>query len=137
MQKQTLISKPLLYKANGSANSLFFTFDLPTLIANMKQTRAWERGELNAMILLKSPEKQIVLTALHGGTEISSFQSNDSITFQIIEGKLDFHSKKESVTIDTGQMLTLHENIKYRLTSREETVFLLTTANSNLQPSEN
>lgn len=33
-----------------------------------------------AMVLLKSPEKQIVLTALHGGTEIQSYQSNDSIS---------------------------------------------------------
>lgn len=120
----------MLHKAKSSADSLFFTFDLATLIANMKQSPSWENGELNAMILSKSPEKQIVLTALHRGTEIRSFQSNDSITFQIIEGKLDFHSKKDSVTIDEGQMLTLHENIKYKLTSMEETVFLLTTANT-------
>jgi hypothetical protein len=132
MQKEIFNSKPLLNKAEGPAGTLFFTFDLPTLIANLKQSRAWENGELNAMILLKSPEKQIVLTALHRGTEISSFQSSKSVSFQIIEGKLDFHSNKEKVTIDEGQMLTLHENIKYRLTSREETVFLLTTANINL-----
>ncbi len=136
MQKEMVIDKPLLHKAKDSGFSQFFTFDLQTLILNMKQTRAWENGELNAMILLKSPEKQIVLTAIHRGTEISSFQSNDSITFQIIEGKLEFHSKKESVTIDKGQVLTLHENIKYSLTSNEETVFLLTTANSNLRNSE-
>jgi len=129
MLKEIKNHKPLLQKSIGTVNSSFFTFDIPTLIANLKQSQAWENGELNAMILLKSPEKQIVLTALHGGTEIRSYQSNDSITFHIIEGKLDFHSKKESVTIDQGQMLTLHENIKYRLISDEETVFLLTTSN--------
>lgn len=133
MHKEIIKQRPLLQKAMGAIDSLFFTFDIPTLIANMKQSHAWGKGELNAMILLKSPEKQIVLTALHSGTEIRSYQSNDSITFQIIEGKLDFHSKKETVTIDQGQMLTLHENIKYRLVSNEETVFLLTTANSNAQ----
>lgn len=37
-----------------------------------------------------------------------------------IEGKFDFHSKTESITIDQGQMLTLHENIKYRLISNEK-----------------
>ncbi len=129
MQKEIVNHKPLLQKAIGTVDSLFFTFDISTLIDNMKQGRDWENGELKAMILLKSPEKQIVLTALHGGTEISSFQSSDSVTFHIIEGKLDFRSKKESITIDQGQMLTLHENIKYRLISNEDTVFLLTTAN--------
>ena len=89
------------------------------------------------MILLKSPDKQIVLTALHEGTEINSFQSNDSITFQIIEGKLKFQTRKESVTLNKGQLLTLHENIKYSLTTSEETVFLLTIANSTLKQAEN
>ncbi len=132
MFKEKTKSKSLLFKADGPENSMFFTFDLPTLIENMKHSQSWKKGSLDAMILLKSPEKQIVLTALHGETEISSYQSNDSITFQILEGKLDFHTKKESVRIDKGQMLTLHENIKYSLTSDEETVFLLTTANSNI-----
>jgi quercetin dioxygenase-like cupin family protein len=114
------------------------TFDLPALIERMKHSHSWAKGELNAMILLKSPDKQIVLTALHEGTKISSFQSSDSITFQIIEGKLRFHTRKESLTIDKGQLLTLHENIKYSLTSRKETVFLLTIANGILsQPATN
>jgi quercetin dioxygenase-like cupin family protein len=91
------------------------------------------KGELNAMVLLKSPVKQILLTALHGGTEIKSYQADDSITLQIIEGKLKFHTRKESITLDEGQLLTLHENIKYSLSTREETVFLLTIANSSLR----
>ena len=111
------------------------TFDLPTLIEKLKQDYCWAKGKLNAMILLNEPDKQIMLTALHKGTEISSFQSNDSITFQIFEGKLKFHTQKESIILDTGQLLTLHEKIKYRLTSREETVFLLTVANGALNNS--
>jgi quercetin dioxygenase-like cupin family protein len=96
----------------------------------MKHSHVWEQGELNAMILLNTPGKQILLTALHEGTEIDSFQSNDSITFHIIEGKLKFHTRKESVTLNKGQLLTLHEKIKYSLKTREETVFLLTIAGS-------
>jgi len=111
------------------------TFDLSTLISRLKQGTAWIKGELNAMVLLKSPEKQIVLTALPKGTEITSFQSKDSITFQIIEGKLGFRSRKKSLVLDEGQLLTLHENINYRLTSVEETVFLLTMANKAFNPS--
>jgi quercetin dioxygenase-like cupin family protein len=107
------------------------TFDLPTLIEKLKQGHGWAQGDLNAIILLKRPEKQIVLTALHKGTEISSFHSGDSITFHIIEGKLKFHTQKKSVTLDKGQLLTLHEKIKYRLISSEETVFLLTIANNS------
>jgi quercetin dioxygenase-like cupin family protein len=137
MEIETLNTKPSFRKDNRSLNPSLLTFDLPTLIENMKHSHTWAKGELNAMILLKSPHKQIVLTALHEGTEISSFQSNDSITFQIIEGKLKFHTRKESVTLDKGQLLTLHENIKYNLITREETVLLLTIANSPFHSAEN
>jgi len=137
MENEILIAKPHLHRNNRSHNASLLTFDLPDLIESMKNSHSWTKGELNTMILLKSPERQIVLTALHEGTEIESFQSNDSITFQIIEGKLKLHTRKESVTLEKGQLLTLHDNIKYSLISKEETVFLLTIANGILQPAEN
>ena len=137
MQKEKGKSKSLHTKSDCSVNSKFFTFDIPTLIENMKNSHSWGKGDLNAMVLLKSPEKQIVLTALHEGTEISSFQANDSITFQIIEGELKFNTSKESVTLAKGQLLTLHENIKYRLKSTEETVFLLTIFSRAMQQARN
>lgn len=137
MEIETLRTGPPFSNNLESYNSSLLTFDLPTLISKMKHSNSWLNGELNAMILLKSPGKQIVLTALHEGTEISSFQSHDSVTLQIIEGKLKFHTREESVTLEQGQLLTLHENIKYGLTTREETVFLLTIAKSTFQQSEN
>ena len=137
MEKETMNATPPLSEEFASTPSSMCTFDLPTLIEKMKHSHSWTHGEFNAVILLKSPEKQIVLTALHEGTEIKSRQSNDSITFQIIEGKVKFHTQKGSVILDKGQLLTLHDNINYSLTTREESVLLLTIANSILEPAEN
>jgi quercetin dioxygenase-like cupin family protein len=120
-----------------SSESRLLAFDLPSLIDTMKQSYTWANGELNAMILLNSPEKQIILTAMHKGTEILSFQSKDSITFQIIEGKLKCHLRKDTVTLNEGQLMTLGEKIKYRLTTQEETVFLLTISNAGTKPLNN
>jgi quercetin dioxygenase-like cupin family protein len=137
MEIETLRIKAPIRNDNRLLNASLLNFDLPTLIENMKLSHAWAKGELNAMVLLKSPDKQIMLTALHEGTEINSFQSNGSVTFQIIEGKLMYKARKESLTLDKGQLLTLHENIKYSLTTTEETVFLLTVANGTLKQAEN
>lgn len=126
METATLEHKPLLTRACGPENSSFFTCNLPGLIENMKQSLSWAKGELNSMILLKSPAKKIVLTAVQKGTEIISFQSNDSISFQVIEGKLIFHTRKQNVCLSKGQFLTYNENSGYSLTTGEETVFLLT-----------
>lgn len=124
-------------KDNNTGNPSLLMFNLPALVDKMKHKQSWANGELNAMVLLKTPNKQIVLTAMHDGTEIQSFQTNDSITFQIIEGKLIFRTREDSITLNEGQLLTIHENIKYSLTSKEETVLLLTIANGALQQAEN
>jgi len=137
MEKETLKTIYSLNQDIGSFNPAVFVFDLTALVEKMKQKRSWAKGKLNAKILMKTPGKQIVLTTLHEGIQIKSFQSNDSITFQVIEGKLQFHSRKESVTLDKGELLTIHENIKYSLTTTEKTVLLLTIASGGLQLSVN
>lgn len=94
------------------------------------------------MILIKEPDKNVVLVALHEGTEIVSYQSNDSITFQIIEGKIELNTEKSTAAISMGQVLTLNDKVKYRLTTSEETVLLLsiakeTTRNTSGSPDRN
>lgn len=107
--------------------------DLPGLIRNMKLSNAWTRGDLNSMILVKNTERNVMLVALHEGTEIVSYQSNDSITFQIIEGKMEFNTSKTSAAIGMGQVLTLNDKVKYRLTTCEETVLLMSIAKNTVR----
>jgi hypothetical protein len=132
-----IYNNPPLSIVHSSRNASVLALNLPVLIDRMKHSDAWSKGELNALILLKNDNTQIVLTAIHEGTEITSFQSNDSITFQIIEGKLMFHSCKESLALDEGHLMTLHENVGYRLTTEEETVFLSTIASGMLVTQDN
>ena len=135
MNTETLKSKPLIIRNDDRPfNGSLRTFDLPTLIEKMKRENTWDKGGLNAKILMNKPYKQIVLTVLHKGTEINSFQSNDSITIQVIEGELKFHTQNESITLEKGQMLTLQENIDYSLTTKAETVLLFTIIKQILQP---
>ena len=130
-------TKLLVSRNNPTPTQSLLIFDFPTLIDKIKHKNAWANGDLDTIILVKTPTKQIVLTALHGGPEIKSFQSNESSNFQIIEGRMRFHTRKESVNLDKGQLLTLQEKIKYRLTTDEETVLLLTITSSAIQLSEN
>ena len=134
MEIATLNIKTPHSKNYNSSNCKLLGFDLPSLIAKMKQSYTWANGELNALILLKSRDKKIILTAMHGRTEIMSFQSNESVTFQIIEGTLEFHIRKDTITINKGQIMTLDEKIKYRLSTKEETVFLITISDSIITP---
>jgi hypothetical protein len=137
MDKESLNTGTPLLKDVSSLNMELLTYDLPNLIEKMKCEHISSKEKPDSMILLNCLDKKVVLIVLHEGTGFRSFQSNESVTFQIIEGKLIFHSCNESVTLEKGQFLTLHEKIDYTLQTNEETVFLLTIANGELQYSKN
>lgn len=105
-------------------------FDIPSLIETLKKDPSWSKKELSTMVLLKSPVKNIVLTLLPAGIEIRSVQLNDTITYQVLEGKLKFHIRNESVLLGKGESLMLNEKTKYQFDSIEESAFLLTSENT-------
>lgn len=118
-------------------SSSLVVYNLPVLIEGMKHSRAWTRGELDSMILLKTPDKRVVLTTIHKGTEINFSRTDESITFQVVDGEINFCNRKESVDIKKGQLLTIHEKGRYSLTSIEDTVFIITISSGLLKPAEN
>jgi hypothetical protein len=127
----------LLNTANLPLQPSMLVFDLPILIENMKLKSSRVKGELNSMVLLKTPDKQVVLTSFDEGAEIQSFHSGNLTTFQVIEGKLTFHSYRESVSLAKGQLMTLYEDVNFNLSTEEETVFLMTITTGGMQFSKN
>jgi hypothetical protein len=137
MKKEKKMVEPPYIKDNSLSNDSQLCFDFPVLINKMKLELASKNGEPKTKILLNNHEKQIMLTVLHESTEINSFQGNDSISIQVIEGKLKFHTRKGSVTIEKGQILKLYESIKYSYESVEKTVFILIIGNRPIKPCKN
>jgi quercetin dioxygenase-like cupin family protein len=133
MEIETLNSVLPVYEKRMGGAFLSSAFDLPALIQMMKHSDKWSKGELNTLILLKTPNEKIILTAVHKGTEIKSLQSDDSITIQILEGELRYRTHNDSVILSAGQLMTVHDKIKYMLTASEDTVFLLTLLDENLR----
>jgi len=137
MDKESLKTGTPLLQDVSSLNMSLLTYDLHDLIAKMKREHISLQEEPDSMILLNCLDKKVVLIIMHEGTGLKSFQADSAVTFQIIEGKLEYRSYNESVFLGKGQFLTLHENINYSLTADEETVILLTIANGTIPYSEN
>jgi hypothetical protein len=128
---EILIAESVTDKDRGSLKSSSNAFDLPRLIKIMKHEKSREKGELMAMVLLKSPVKKILLALLDRGTEIRSYQKDDSIAVEVIEGKLELIMRHKSFYLKRGEILTLDEKIKYKIYSVEETAFLMTISSGN------
>ncbi len=125
-----MLNDRLYKKSSGEVKRSFKaslnTFNLLTLIEKMKHKLTLHNRDLHSMVLLNSPDKQIVLTAFDKGTEINSFQENEQMILQVIWGKLRFHTHEESLDLSREEFITVHEKIYYNLTTSERTVFLLT-----------
>jgi hypothetical protein len=126
IEKELITSLPYNYQNNRLHRYSSTNFDLKGLILNMKHDKKWKSGEMSMMILQRDPAKKIVLTILHEGTEICSSQVNDSITFQVIGGKLMLNFLKESYILNSGDVMELNEKTRYSIDSIEETSFLMT-----------
>jgi hypothetical protein len=132
--KTNSFNKELLSpKGNEITDVRSFRRDLPLLIKRIKAEKVWREGEISTRTLLESPDKRIVLTALHKGSEIESYQANNSILLQILGGKLRFYSVKGIAILDKGQSLAFYENVNYKLIALEESVFLLTVLTDKIE----
>jgi mannose-6-phosphate isomerase-like protein (cupin superfamily) len=127
-EKELPDTRLILHNNHESYNDLLPDFDLPGLIQIMKHDMTREKGELNSMILFKSEAKTIILVKLNQKAKIKSFQENRSLSFRVIEGRLNLHIRKGSLIINNGELLILYEKTPYSLDSMEDTVFLLTLA---------
>jgi len=136
METETIIANQV-DKIRSKHNDQTLPFDLPALIESMKQSYSWVNKELNALILSRDRKNQVILTTIHDGTEIESFQSKDSITFRILQGKLRFHSQGNSVILNNGQVMTYSKKTKYRLTTNEDTIFLLSISDGQQETFHN
>jgi quercetin dioxygenase-like cupin family protein len=130
-EKTSFITESMADYNTRLINSPLNSSDLGVMISHLKQEPSWEKGELKSAILLKSPSKKILLTVLHAGTVINSFQSDDSITFQVIEGLMNLRFRNETFTLNKGEVLIMKEKLKYEIDTLQDSAFLMILASDS------
>ena|SRR5262245_5032991 len=112
------------------------TFDLSTLVTQIKSEDTWAKGSRNGMTLLKGQGLRVVLVAMRAGTVIPSHRAEGPLSLQVVEGTLKFIAAPQEVTLGEGQVLTLQAGIPHRVEAIEESAFLLTLATETPSPAE-
>ena len=102
------------------------SIDLLAFIAQIKQESTWKESDRNTITVFKTNGLRIVLIALHEGAEMVRHTANGVISVQVLEGKLQFNTDLQSVELNTGEMLALHERIPHSVVAIKETIFVLT-----------
>ena len=119
-----------------SLDAPLLTFDIPTLLAQLKHEDLWRIGKRNAMTLLKDHGLRVVLIVMHASSAIPSHQAESSLSVQAVEGRLQVRTDAAPVTLTKGHMLALRAGIRHEIEALEESALLLTLAASQSHPAE-
>jgi quercetin dioxygenase-like cupin family protein len=111
------------------------SFDIPALLARIK-AETWRKGTHEAMTLAKSRGLRVVLVAMHVGTVLPSHRADGPISFQVIDGELRFRTDSQSLTLKTGELVTLQAGIHHAIEAVNESAFLLTLSMDTPHPAE-
>lgn len=121
-------NNPTIQRPDGDRmiDAALVSIDLPMFIKQIKNEPAWKTSDRNAITVFKTNGLRIVLIALHEGANMSTHTAHGIICVQVIEGRIQFKTTRQTVEMETGQMTVLHENIPHSLLAVKESVFLLT-----------
>ena len=107
-------------------NASLVIMDLQQRTSQVKEEPAWKNGDRNAITLFKSASMRVVLIALREGAEIKTHTAPGTISVQVLEGRIQFHTEAQAVDLEAGRMLVLHTSIPHSVLAEKESVFLLT-----------
>jgi len=105
--------------------------DLNKLVLQIKGETAWEEADHNAITIFKSDLMRIVLMGMNKNAELKTHTAKGTISVQVIAGKINFTANDNTVSMEAGQMLVLHEKIPHSVLALTESFFLLTLTMSN------
>ena len=113
-------------KGDRPIDASLVDIDLLMFIKQIKQESAWKLSDRNAITVFKTNGLRIVLIALHKDAVMVRHIADGIISIQVLEGNMQFNTDQQSVELNKGQMLALHERIPHSVLAIRESVFLLT-----------
>lgn len=102
--------------------------DLPSYIDQIKNEKAWEENDRNAITIFKTDKMRIVLVALHKKAKMETEHPENTLSLQVLKGKINVATTYASTEVDKEMILTLHEKIPYTISALKKSIFLLTLA---------
>lgn len=120
-----------------SLDAPLMTFDLTTLIAEMKAEPTWQAASRNAITLLKDHGLRVVLVVMRAGSVIASHRAQGPITIQVLDGRLSLTVGTRGVPLGSGGLLTLAAGAAHDVRALDDSAFLLTVAAEGRHPAEN
>jgi quercetin dioxygenase-like cupin family protein len=104
--------------------------DLDRYTRQLKSEEAWHKNDRNGITIFKTGGCTMVLTALHEKAILDYIKVNGIVLVQVLEGKVEVAVDDMSLAVTPNQVVTLHENKAHSIQALDESVVLITIAES-------
>ena len=120
---EATINRP---EGDRPVNAPVVLIDIPDFIKQIKDEKAWDKNDRNAITVFKADKMRIVLVAMHKDAEMHTEHPKNIFSIQVIKGKIKLHTSEKSFEVEKEKLFVLHENIPYKVEAVKKSIFLLT-----------
>jgi quercetin dioxygenase-like cupin family protein len=113
-------------------NAPFVEMDLNNFIIQIKEEITWTTTDHNSITIFKSDNTTVVLIGMHQNAELKRHKAYGDIHVQVLEGKINFCTEQQTVSLKKGQMIALNADIPHSVQALDESFFLLTVIVNNI-----
>lgn len=101
--------------------------DVNQFIKQIKEEETYHKNGKNAITVFKSSKITITLIALKEGESVhpGSETNEEFMTLQLIDGELLFQIAENTIDLNNGKMVTVHQPQSFNIKANKESVYLL------------
>lgn len=102
------------------------TFDLPSIIAELRQEESYLRSGRAGRTLVKAGPLVLTVTLIRDGVEVGTHHAETPMTLQVLEGGLSYRIGDEDAELGEGEFLFFGPGHAKDIQALDDTALLLT-----------
>jgi len=101
--------------------------DIPAFVEQLKNEKAWEKNDRNAITVFKSETVTIVVSALQAAAQLNDNNVDEFVTIQVLEGNIRVTTQEGDIDMKEKNIVTFHPGIEHSIHSITDAIVLITT----------
>ncbi len=103
--------------------------DIDEYIEQIKDEKAWNKKDRNAITVFKGPNVTVVISALQSGAEIVDKTVDGFMTIQILKGKVQVTTPDGDIDGGKRNMVVFHPGVPHSIKAESKAILLITNYN--------
>lgn len=101
--------------------------DIDDRIDQLKDEKAWEKNDRNAITLVKNEKMTIVLSCLRDGAAIPDNSVDGVLTIEVVKGEIAVTTDVDKYRLKKRSLISFRPNVVHHIKAEGKAVLLLTT----------